>query len=154
MRPACADRGRPSVYSDAMAEEICNRLAVGESLKSICQDDGMPDERAVRRWSLDPDHPFSPRYARAREYGFQRMADELLEIADGATPEDVQSARLRCDTRKWMLAKMLPKVYGDKLTQEHAGKIETTETPAEPRALARAVLAILNAAKLKDKEPQ
>ena len=66
MRPACADRGRPSVYSHAMAEEICNRLAVGESLKSVCQDDGMPDERTVRRWALDPDHPFSPRYARAR----------------------------------------------------------------------------------------
>jgi hypothetical protein len=29
--------------------------------------------------------------------------------------------RVQIDTRKWMLSKMLPKIYGDKLTQEHTG---------------------------------
>lgn len=120
------------IYSDKLAEEICTRLEQGESLNGICKDDGMPDERTVRGWARDDYKGFSPKYARAREVGYLRLADELLDIADDghndwmvrrgqddagwvANGEHLQRSRLRVDTRKWLLSKMLPKVFGDKL---------------------------------------
>jgi hypothetical protein len=63
------------------------------------------------------------RYARAREHQFAYWADEIKSISD-LTRSDmgaVQKARLQIDTRKWLLAKLLPKVYGD--------RIETTGPP-------------------------
>jgi hypothetical protein len=126
--------GRPSSYTAELAANICERLASGESLKAICRDEAMPDERSVRRWALNDVEGFAPRYAQAREIQAFSMADELLEIADDASNdwmvregktelngEHVQRSRLRSDTRKWLLSKMLPKVYGDKITQEHTG---------------------------------
>ena len=91
----------------------------------------MPPESTVRKWALEDRDGFSAQYATAREIGYQSMADELLDIADDSSG-DVQSdedgnkkfngefasrSRLRVDTRKWLLSKALPKVYGDKITQ-------------------------------------
>jgi hypothetical protein len=119
--------GRPSIYSQAIADEICDRLAAGESLRAICRDDCMPDEKAVRVWALENREGFYPHYARAREIQAERMAEELLEIADDGLndfkeidgrqvvdQENINRSRLRVDTRKWILSKVLPKVYGDR----------------------------------------
>ena len=132
--------GRPTKYTKELAQEICSGLASGLSLREVCRANNMPDERTVRQWALDDLHGFSPQYARARELGYQSMADELMEIADDGTNdwiqrhgteeeqemfvlngEHVQRSRLRVDTRKWMLSKMLPKVYGDKTQLQHSG---------------------------------
>jgi hypothetical protein len=109
----------------------------------------MPPESTVRLWVQDDREGFAAHYARAREVGYQSMADELIEIADdgsndwmerkrgdGST-EEVENhevigrSRLRVDTRKWLLSKALPKVYGEKIVQEHTGAnggpIETHE---------------------------
>ena len=74
-------------------------------------------ESTVRSWAINAEHPFSALYARAREVGYHMMADELMDIADSTETEtgQVTRDRLRCETRKWMLSKALPKVYGDKL---------------------------------------
>lgn len=119
-----------TTYTQEIAEAICQQLAEGKSLLSICKQDGYPHESTVRMWAREDYDGFSTKYARAREVGYERLADELLDIADEAEVaakydgEDVRldlSAtavarnRLRIDTRKWMLSKMLPKVYGDKL---------------------------------------
>ena len=126
--------GRPSTYSQEIADEVCRRLAGGESLRAICRDEGIPDELTVRLWALDDREGFAAQYARAREIQFLAIADELLEIADDGRNdwmqrrgnderagwelnghgEHIQRSRVRIDTRKWMLSKMLPKVYGDK----------------------------------------
>ena len=123
-------------YSTEIAERICADLAKGMTLKQVCRQDGMPDESSVRQWALEKED-FAPLYARARELGYQVMADELIEIADNGTNDwmkreeertgvqafvdhdHVTRSRLRLDTRKWLLAKALPKVYGDKLTTEN-----------------------------------
>jgi hypothetical protein len=128
-------RGRPSLYTPDLASEICRRLADGETLRAICRDEAMPDERTVRTWAVG-NASFSPQYAKAREIGYWGMADELLEIADDGQndtykdehgvykidQEAIARSRLRVDTRKWLLSKALPKVYGDKLTAEVTGK--------------------------------
>ncbi len=114
-------RGRPSIYTAELATAICERLAQGESLRSICRDEGMPTETTVRQWALDDREGFYSQYARARDMGLDAMADEVLAIADTDAGEDVQRSRLRFDARRWYLSKLAPKRYGERLGIEQAG---------------------------------
>jgi hypothetical protein len=113
-------------YSPEIAAEICERLAAGESLRAICRDLHMPEEAAVRQWVAKDLNGFASQYAQAREAGYHVMADEILEIADDSSHDTVHTeqgerpdsewiarSKLRVDSRKWLLSKMLPKVYGD-----------------------------------------
>lgn len=140
--------GRPLTYSKAKAETICKMLSEGASLRVICEGDGMPPEATVRAWALDDIGGFAAHYARARELGYDMLAEDILRIAD--TPvvgtktvskatgleitegDMIEHRRLQVDTRKWMLSKMLPKRYGDKVEQTvqgpNGGPIETKST--------------------------
>lgn len=136
-------KGRPSKYTQALADKICERLAAGETLRAICRDDEMPGHPTVLRWANE-NEAFSDQYAKARERGYAVMFDEMLEIADtpvqgvtvtnklsreGAMYDEtkrgdmIDHRRLQVDTRKWILAKALPKVYGDKLDLNHGGTV-------------------------------
>ena len=136
-------RGRPLTYTKEVADQICRDLSHGKTLKEVCRQENMPPESTVRLWALDDVDGFAARYARAREIGYHTMADELLEISDNgsndwmernnkenpgweANGEHLQRSRLRVDTRKWMLAKALPKIYGDKQQVEHTGGVNIT----------------------------
>lgn len=128
---------RKSGYTPAKGRAICKLLAEGLTLNQVCERLQLAS-RTVRRWALDNEE-FAPQYARARELGYQKMADELVEIADDArndwmsiksksgqeievpNREVVDRSKLRIDTRKWLLSKALPKIYGDKLDVKHDG---------------------------------
>lgn len=110
--------GRPSDYSPELAADICGRLVLGQSLRSICSGEGMPDIATVYRW-LAAHESFRDQYARAREDQADTMADEIVAIAD--EEEDPAKARVRVDARKWVAAKLKPRKYGDKVTNEHTG---------------------------------
>ncbi|MDE2104583.1 MAG: terminase small subunit protein [Patescibacteria group bacterium] len=133
--------GRPSLYSPEIGERICTLIASGHSLRAIGDMPGMPDKATILRWLVGTSHPeFCDQYARARELQAEGAADEMLEIADDGrndfikreigegtevevfNSEHVQRSKLRLDTRKWLLSKLLPKKYGDKLTQEITGR--------------------------------
>lgn len=123
--------GRPSTFTDKLADAICERIADGESLRSICRDASMPDKATVFRW-LDDKPEFRDQYARAREVQADHMADEIVEISDEAAYEDIKVGKkvigvrfdatavarnkLRVDARKWVAAKLKPKVYGNAVT--------------------------------------
>lgn len=111
--------------------KICERLAEGESLRAICRSEGFPAMSAVMRW-LDEDKTLQEQYARAKELGFDALAEKTLEIADDGTNdyvaandpgnpgyrlngEHVQRSKLRVDARKWLLSKLAPKKYGDRI---------------------------------------
>lgn len=115
-----AGPGRPSIYTEELATRICERLAAGETLRAICRDEDMPAESTVRGWAINLEHPFSAQYARARETGYHSWSDQLVDIADDKLGDPARD-RLRVDTRKWILSKALPKVYGDKNTTEISG---------------------------------
>lgn len=150
------ERGRPTVYTPEVAEEICRRLAEGESLTRICRDEHLPAESTVRGWALDDREGFYAEYTRARQVQAHRMFDETLEIADfglndtyededGHTKTDhdvIARSKLRVDTRKWYLSKVLPKVYGDKTHLEHSGKVDggvlMIPAPVSPEEWAKA----------------
>lgn len=116
-----AKRGRPTKYTKALAREICERLAAGESLRAVCRDKDMPSEAAVRAWALDDVDGFSTQYETARNLGLDCMADEVLDIAD-SDDSDAQSRRLKFDARRWYLSKLAPKRYGEKVSHEHGGE--------------------------------
>lgn len=125
--------GRKTTYDEAVASAILSRLAGGETLRAICRDVGMPPAPTVLEWVKDDREGFAERYARARESGAYVMADELLEIADDGA-EDVQRSRLKADTRKWLLSKVVPRVFGDKLDLTSKGEKVSSYTipvPAE-----------------------
>ena len=133
-----AKMGRPTKHNAKLAEKICLRLALGESLRTICQDDKMPGMRTVMTWVSSDHKDFQQQYAQARETQAELLADELMEIADDSTndymerrgqtmvdQENIQRSRLRVDTRKWYLSKVLPK-FKDKTEQEHTGNVNVT----------------------------
>ena len=104
--------GRPSSYSNEVVTTICLRIAEGESLRSICQDEGMPHRATVHVWLDDPARTeFHDRYARARVAQAWSLAEEALHIAD--TCDDPAKARLQVDTRRWFAGKVAPRVFSD-----------------------------------------
>ncbi|MCE2574830.1 terminase small subunit [Komagataeibacter sp. FNDCR2] len=118
------------LYTPEIAEEILERLEDGEGLSAICALEGMPSQGAVRHWVQTDHDGFAARYARARERGLEKHADEIIEIADTARDSDSASAaRVRVDARKWILSKLLPKQYGDKINLEHSGEVAMTDVP-------------------------
>lgn len=128
--------GRPSKYNPEIAQEICEQLSDGIPLRQICKQEGYPSYRAVYRWMV-ADEDLSSHIARAREVGYDLMAEECLEIADNlkmgkrttfssGAGEDEDSMtvveedmlghrRFQVDTRLKLLAKWNPKKYGDKV---------------------------------------
>lgn len=110
-------------FSQDIFDRICERIAEGESLREICQAKDMPARVNVIRW-LEKDEALRNQYARARELQADHEFDEIKAIADLASAEDVQVARLRVDARKWRAGKLRPKVYGDKVDVEHGGTVK------------------------------
>lgn len=127
-----AKMGRPSIYTQSLAECVCAELSEGKGLRKICAADDMPSRTTVLRW-LREREDFRSQYALAKEFAVEALADEILDIADDGTndfseddegnlkfnSENVQRSRLRIDSRKWLLAKLMPRKYGDKIDMNH-----------------------------------
>jgi hypothetical protein len=101
-----------------MIEAICERLANGETLKSICSDVDMPNYVTVWRWEQE-DAEFCKLSARAREAGTHHMADDCIQIADNPSI-DPADKRVRIDTRIRLIGKWNAKRYGDSTQIKHA----------------------------------
>lgn len=131
--------GRPTDFAQETADIICERIANGESLRGICEEEGMPDKATVFRW-LNKHESFRDQYARAREAQADAVFDDILTIADDGrndwmerknadgenigwmeNGEALRRSQLRIDARKWMAGKLKPKKYGDKLETTHKG---------------------------------
>jgi len=128
--------GRPAIYSPELAAEVCRRIAEGESLRQVCRDESMPSRTTVLKWAREIKE-FAVQYVRAREDLLEHWAEEILEISDdgsrdyiggqvaeGVTAVDhdhISRSRLRVDSRKWLLSKLAPKKYGDRVTNTHVG---------------------------------
>lgn len=108
-----AKAGRPSVYTDDLATEICERIIEGESLRRICSEERMPNRNTVFRW-LDECEDFAAKYARARELQADHMDDLILEAAEKADEDNAAAQRVKIDAYKWRASKLKPKKYGDK----------------------------------------
>jgi hypothetical protein len=113
--------GRPSLKTPEVVAEICERLANGETLSSICKDERMPAFSTIYQWEkADPE--FLNVSARARDVGTHALADECIEIAD-SKEIDPADKRIRIDTRLRLIGKWNAKKYGEKVEQHHTGEI-------------------------------
>lgn len=128
------------ILEPALLESICLRTFEGESMRSICRDPDTPSRTRLQK-ELVENTGFAAQYARAREGMYQAWAEEILEIADDGTTdyvtkigrngheyeavdqEHIQRSRLRVEARKWLLSKLLPKMYGDRVEHEHGGEV-------------------------------
>ncbi len=147
-KPKAAAKPRPSKYENKA--DICalvlSGMRGGLSAFKACEAAGVP-QSTFNLW-LGMDAELAAEYARAREDLIERIANETMAIADQAFTEieeqelnakgepvvvkrkvavDVQRAKLQVDTRKWLLSKLAPKKYGDKL--------ELTGDPDRPLAI-------------------
>jgi hypothetical protein len=145
--------GRPSLYTEELASEICRLIAEGRTTRQVCSIEGMPSLQTLFRWfTMFPE--FNELYARAKEVQIEVLASEVLELSDTCrigektkstrligtsdgvvitlpaeevtTGDMVERARLQVDSRKWLLSKLAPKKYGDRL--ELAGDKEAPLT--------------------------
>lgn len=145
---------RPTDYNQEIADKICEAIADGQSLRSICQQEDMPNKATVFRW-LDKHKEFGDQYARARDEQAETLADDIVSIVDSAanpltvdgvplTDADgkpimfadtasIAHARLKMDARKWVASKLKPKKYGDKLDVDakHSGTVVLQLTEAD-----------------------
>lgn len=113
----------PFNWTPEIEQEVLDRIASGESVVQFlgpARDDFLPSETTLYK-RVQNDEEFAAKYARAREAQAHHEAEEIRQIADMATPDDVHVARLRIDARKWRASKLAPKSYGDKLDLNHGG---------------------------------
>jgi hypothetical protein len=114
------------MYSQEVADAICDLMAEGESLRSICRRNDMPGLSTVMRWA-DENPVFREQYARAINMRADAKFEELDDVSDDAVASEsavkVQGLRLKADNIKWQLARMNAKKYGDKADVNLTGEI-------------------------------
>lgn len=130
-------QGGQTIYTREIADRICQQLSEGMTLNQICRQPGMPARPTVLLWAREDRDGFADRYAHGREMLLDHWADEAIDISDDGSNdymerqqangdtkmvydrEHVDRSKLRVDTRKWMLTKLKPERYGDKIEQTH-----------------------------------
>ena len=110
--------GQITVYSPELAAEICRRVSNGETLRDVCRTPGMPPESTVRWWFSHDLEGFAALYAQARKSQVEAWADDLVAISEERDTEP-NDRRVRIDTKRWLMSKLVPKKYGDRIV--HAG---------------------------------
>lgn len=134
-----------NAYSEDEIDSIFNKIILemisGRSLKSILKDENMPVMNTFLKW-IEEDEIKMNHYARACKIRADFLFEEIIEIADedsgdikyNALGEEVlngefvQRSRLKVDARKWVVSKMNPKKYGEKLDIDHTTKGEKIES--------------------------
>jgi hypothetical protein len=131
--------GRPSDYTQELADRICDLLSDGISLRRVCSMESMPAKITVLKW-IRTKEDFAAQYARAKAEAADTYADDMTDIADDGSNDwtealnkdgeptgrmvpnldHIARSRLRVDTRKWIAAKLKPKKYGEKIELEHS----------------------------------
>ena len=119
------NRKRPSVFDEGALQRVCDALIEGMSIKQACKPDNMP------RWQeiyleMQRDEDVRTAIAHAREAQQEVTADDIVDMADQATPEDHNVVKLRIWARQWRAAKLAPKKYGEKQSLEVTADIGQT----------------------------
>jgi hypothetical protein len=151
-------------YQAETFNTMLERIADGESVKSICEEDGMPSQQTFYRW-IRENAEQCEKYTRAKEFWADAQLEEIVNISDESTNDiifneqgkpiingdAIQRARLRIDTRKWCMGRLNPKKYGDKMAVGNADDkpFETKDVtdPAEASRKLAAMMAIIAARK-------
>lgn len=127
--------GRPESYTKVLGDKVCELLVDGKSMRSISRMESMPCTTTMFKW-LREIPEFTKQYEKAKLECHHSWFEDIMDIADDSTndfmtkknkdgdeydalnAENIQRSRLRVDTRKWALSKLMPKKYGDRIQQD------------------------------------
>lgn len=123
--------GRPTKYSKNIAAKLCSKIALGESLRSVCKGKDMPSTATVYIW-FSKHEEFVEQYARAKQDSADSDADKIEEIAEKVLKGEYepQQARVAIDAFKWTAGKKRPKKYGESKQLDHTSS-DGTMTPQQ-----------------------
>lgn len=127
--------GRPTEYTEELADLFCSRIALGESLRAVVGYDDMPTHTTIYNW-LRKYETFVSQYARAKADSADSRADQIEEIADKVLTGTYEpaAARVAIDAFKWTSGKHKPKKYGDKQIIENTHSFtQMSDTELENR---------------------
>ncbi|MGA0605382.1 hypothetical protein ACO2Q0_05215 [Phenylobacterium sp. VNQ135] len=143
------DGGHEPTYTPEIGEEICFRLANGESLISICREEHLPTPATVYRW-VNRIPEFQDMYVDARQFQGDYLFDETRELAREVTPGNVWACRFKFDLIRWQAPRLSPRKYCERLVAQDAAEMaqpmtvivrkftdHPDETPEEREALRR-----------------
>lgn len=121
------ETGRPTTFTQELADTICLMISEGASVRDVCKSESMPARSTVYKWLAEAEG-FSDHYRIALEARADYLFDDLLEIADDSANDFVEKkygqvldkeavlrAKLRVDTRKYVIERLAPKKYGPKM---------------------------------------
>ena len=131
-----------TTYSDELATTICEALAEGEGLWAICNRLNIPRTNVLRWEESYPE--FGARVRQARRWGHDKWAEEIISLSDSSRGLDmagVQSSRLMVDRRKFILGKLRPELFGDKI--ELTGRDGKDLLPSSPDVLVPRLMQVL-----------
>jgi hypothetical protein len=145
--------GAPSMYTEELGIEICERIAAREALAKICEDEHMPCERQIYIWVQK--HPeFAQRLARARQERAAARAERIDALVEMLTAGKLapDAARVAIQAEQWQAGKEQPSVYGDKVQADitSGGK---SLAPSSDLDIAKALAHALQARALPAPEP-
>src|SRR5262245_21464481 len=117
-------------YTEAQRDELLRLIADGMTKTRACELLQIPKE-IVGYW-ISADDDFNERYRRARTEQSHSLTDEILEIADApaSSMDAVHHAKLRVEARKWLIGKSTPRLYGEKVHQDHTHTVGVVLLPA------------------------
>lgn len=155
-KPLPGKPGRPSIWSQEIADRICELMVEGKDMQEICQMDGMPSRATVLRWQQQRPE-FDAQCVRAREALAEFELHRLKQIAEDCTEENVNATRVKLNHFQWRVMKIAPRIYGDRaqveVTGANGGPMQvqaltidaTILQPTQREALKQALLAAKNA---------
>lgn len=112
--------GRPSKYSEALADRIVDAMIDGSDLVAICKRPGLPDRKTVYRWAAQ--HPdFAARLEQAREALGDLAAYEIGQIAANCTSETAAADRVKLAALQWRASRLAPRKYSERRVNELVG---------------------------------
>ncbi len=124
--------GRPSLYTQELSDSICALISEGKSVRTICLMEEMPSLQTIFTW-LRTHKEFLEQYERAKEEStnahletIEDLGDEAIALSQAVDPKSsgavVQAVKLKSDNLKWVMSKLKPKKYGDKMDVTSDGK--------------------------------
>ena len=102
-----------SRYTPELADAILHRVSEGSSLSEACRAKGIPESTA-RQWARDNRCGFGAAYQHARMLQLEAWSDRIVDTAQ-RTDIEAADKRVICDSYKWILSKLRPERYGERL---------------------------------------
>ena len=147
--------GRPSTYDHILAQEMLDRIAQGESVRSICRKKKYPPYPTFARWlTNEGTSDFREQYQRARQLQADYHIEETIDIADQAV-EDVKAlldprhssaiAKITTDrirARQWKAARLHPNHWGDKMTMDVTAQVKVLKPDSIKKSKKKAGLGV------------